>query len=88
MMADMIAENEVPEIVPTLRFQWEEAQNCYVLLYPEGMVKLNPSAAEILKHCDGTKTVSEIIGELTIASRRHLQTTSRLAEAPFGPRAS
>ena len=63
-MTNTIAENEVPEIAPTFRFQWEEAQNCYVLLYPEGMVKLNPSAAEILKHCDGKKTVSEIIGEL------------------------
>ena len=31
------------------RFQWEEAQNCYVLLYPEGLIKLGQSSAEILK---------------------------------------
>jgi pyrroloquinoline quinone biosynthesis protein D len=28
------------------------------------MVKLNQSAAEILKHCDGTRTVDQIISEL------------------------
>jgi pyrroloquinoline quinone biosynthesis protein D len=27
------------------RMQWEEVQNNYVLLYPEGLVKLNQSAA-------------------------------------------
>ena len=31
------------------RFQWEEAQKCYVLLYPEGLIKLGQSSAEILK---------------------------------------
>jgi pyrroloquinoline quinone biosynthesis protein D len=28
------------------------------------MVKLNPSAAEILKHCDGQHTISQIIDDL------------------------
>lgn len=38
---------------PLHRLQWEAAQQKYVILYPEGMVELNPSAAEILKLCDG-----------------------------------
>ncbi|TAN47006.1 MAG: pyrroloquinoline quinone biosynthesis peptide chaperone PqqD [Methylococcaceae bacterium] len=38
---------------PLHRLQWEDAQQKYVILYPEGMVELNPSAAEILKLCDG-----------------------------------
>ncbi|WP_338640428.1 pyrroloquinoline quinone biosynthesis peptide chaperone PqqD [Burkholderia pyrrocinia] len=46
------------------RLQWEAAQDAYVLLYPEGMVKLNPSAAEILVRCDGTRELDDIIGEL------------------------
>lgn len=54
----------VPEIAPTFRFQWEEAQGCYVILYPEGMVKLSHSAGEIMKRCDGEKDASEIISEL------------------------
>jgi pyrroloquinoline quinone biosynthesis protein D len=35
-----------------------------VLLYPEGMVKLNQSAGEILKRCDGTRTIDVLIDEL------------------------
>ncbi len=46
------------------RFQWEEIQNCFVLLYPEGMVKLSQSAGEIMKRCDGESTVAEIIADL------------------------
>jgi pyrroloquinoline quinone biosynthesis protein D len=46
------------------RFQWEEAQECYVLLFPEGMVKLNGGAGEVLKRIDGTKTVGDIVQEL------------------------
>lgn len=38
---------------PLHRLQWEEAQQKHVILYPEGMVELSPSAAEILKLCDG-----------------------------------
>jgi pyrroloquinoline quinone biosynthesis protein D len=54
----------VPSLAKPFRFQWEEAQDCFVLLYPEGMVKLNPAAGEILKRCDGARTVGEIISEL------------------------
>jgi len=54
----------VVELAPTFRFQWEEAQDCYVILYPEGMVKLSASAGEIMKRCNGNATVSGIIAEL------------------------
>jgi pyrroloquinoline quinone biosynthesis protein D len=53
-----------PRLARLFRLQWEEAQQAHVLLYPEGMVKLNPSAAEILKRCDGTRTVDTIVAEL------------------------
>lgn len=53
-----------PSVARPFRFQWEEAQECFVLLYPEGMVKLNAAAGEILKRCDGIRTVGEIISEL------------------------
>ena len=46
------------------RFQWEEAQQCYVLLFPEGMIKLNGGAGEVIKRVDGNKTVAEIVIEL------------------------
>lgn len=47
------------------RMQFEAAQQAHVLLYPEGMVKLNPSAAEILLLCDGKKNAKEIADELS-----------------------
>lgn len=48
----------------THRLQWEEAQQKNVILYPEGMVELNQSSAEILKLCDGTRTIAQIVSEL------------------------
>jgi pyrroloquinoline quinone biosynthesis protein D len=49
---------------PLHRLQWEEAQQKYVILYPEGMVELNQSSAEILKLCDGVHTPVQIVEEL------------------------
>lgn len=54
----------VPAIGRGFRLQWEAAQDCHVLLYPEGMVKLNQSAGEILKRCDGERKVAEIVTDL------------------------
>jgi len=56
-----------PRIGAGFRLQWEAAQECHVLLYPEGMVKLNGSAGEIMKRCDGRRSVGEIVGELETA---------------------
>lgn len=57
----------VPRIAPLYRFQWEEAQNCFVLLYPEGMVRLSGSAGEILKRIDGKTPVATLLSELRTA---------------------
>ncbi|MCA8967494.1 MAG: pyrroloquinoline quinone biosynthesis peptide chaperone PqqD [Planctomycetes bacterium] len=46
------------------RFQWEPAQDAFVLLYPEGMVKLGQSAGEILKRVDGASTAEQIVDGL------------------------
>lgn len=54
----------VPRINSHFRFQWEEAQQSFVLLYPEGMVKLNHSAGEILSCCDGSKSIGAIVAQL------------------------
>jgi len=53
-----------PRIAPLYRLQWEEAQQAHVLLFPEGMVKLNASAGQILLRCDGVKSSAEIIADL------------------------
>jgi pyrroloquinoline quinone biosynthesis protein D len=53
-----------PRVGAGFRLQWEPAQDCHVLLYPEGMVKLNGSAGEIMKRCDGERTVAAIVDDL------------------------
>jgi pyrroloquinoline quinone biosynthesis protein D len=53
-----------PRVGPGFRLQWEPVQDCHVLLYPEGMVKLNGSAGEIMKRCDGERSVAAIVEDL------------------------
>tara|TARA_R110000744_G_scaffold228675_3_gene346686 strand:+ start:1066 stop:1344 length:279 start_codon:yes stop_codon:yes gene_type:complete len=59
-----LAENKIPSLNAMFRFQWEKAQNCFVLLFPEGMVKLNEGAGEIMQLVDGNKSVKEITDTL------------------------
>lgn len=56
--------DQVPTLRPGFRFQWEPVQNAHVLLYPEGMVKLNDSASAILAELDGTRTVEQVVSRL------------------------
>ena len=53
-----------PAIARGMRLQWEPAQEAHVLLYPEGMVKLNGSAGAILSRCDGVRTLADIVADL------------------------
>lgn len=56
-----VADTTRPRIAHGFRLQWEPVQDCHVLLYPEGMVKLNGSAGEIMKRCDGERDVQAIV---------------------------
>ncbi len=60
----MIELTAKPKLARLFRMQYEEAQQAYVLLYPEGMVKLNQSASEILKRCDGERDVQAMITDI------------------------
>jgi pyrroloquinoline quinone biosynthesis protein D len=51
---------DIYKIAAHHRFQWEKAQNCYVILFPEGMVKLNGGAGEVLNLVDGKSSVAKI----------------------------
>lgn len=55
-------------IVPTwqrgYRFQFEPSQKAHVILYPEGMIKLNESAAAIAQYIDGQNSIAQIICHL------------------------
>ena len=56
--------NARPVVARGFRLQGEPAQEAHVLLYPEGMVKLNTSAAAIMTRCDGARTVAQIVAEI------------------------
>ena len=62
--AASLAMGDVFEIDPKYLFRWEEPQQSYVMLYPEGVVKLNETGAAILQLCDGSRTAEDIIAEL------------------------
>ncbi|HIF18222.1 MAG TPA: pyrroloquinoline quinone biosynthesis peptide chaperone PqqD [Cycloclasticus sp.] len=51
-------------LVPGYRLQWEKAQDMFVLLYPEGLIELNQSSAEILQVCDGANKLADIVQTL------------------------
>ena len=54
-----------PRVAAKARLQWDGVRNRHILLYPEGLVALNPTAAEILGLCDGHRTVEEIVTVLS-----------------------
>lgn len=57
---------QIPALRRGFRFQWEPAQKCHVLLYPEGMIKLNESASAVLAEVDGARTVGAIVADLQV----------------------
>jgi len=68
--------DQVPRFRRGFRFQWEPAQQSYVLLYPEGMVKLNGSAGAILSEVDGQRRIADIV----IALERQFPSAGSLSE--------
>ena len=55
---------DIYKIASHHRFQWEKAQDCYVILFPEGMVKLNGGAGEVLNLVNNNLSVEKITEEL------------------------
>jgi pyrroloquinoline quinone biosynthesis protein D len=64
MQTSEVVTNALPRIARGFRLQWEPVQSAHVLLYPEGMVKLNASAGEIMKRCDGATSIEAIVDDL------------------------
>ena len=53
-----------PRVAKLFKLQWEEVQQSWVLLYPEGMVKLNSSAGEIMSRLDGKTSIQALTAAL------------------------
>lgn len=58
---------DVPRLAAGFRLQFEPAQSAWVVLYPEGMVKLSHSAGEIMQRVDGRNTVDAVVQSLESA---------------------
>ena len=64
MMDIKIEHSDIYTLAMHHRFQWEEAQSSYVILFPEGMVKLHGGAGEVIKRLDGKATVGDVVADL------------------------
>ena len=54
-----------PRLVTGARLRYDEVREEHQLLIPEGVVRLNPTAAEVLELCDGERSVDEIVATLS-----------------------
>jgi pyrroloquinoline quinone biosynthesis protein D len=53
-----------PRLATGARLRYDEVREEHVLLIPEGAVRLNPTAAEVLGLCDGERSLDDIVGAL------------------------
>jgi pyrroloquinoline quinone biosynthesis protein D len=62
--ADVIDPDVRPRLPRGARLTHNEAQGGWVLLAPERVFKADPIAVEIIKRCNGTATLNEIVDDL------------------------
>ena len=55
-----------PRLLTGARLRYDEVREEHVLLIPEGVVRLNPSAAQVLELCDGERSLENIVGALSV----------------------
>ncbi|MDR3529518.1 MAG: pyrroloquinoline quinone biosynthesis peptide chaperone PqqD [Rhodopila sp.] len=53
-----------PRLAPGVRLRFDKTRGIWVLLCPERVIEAEGPASEILRRCDGTRTLGEIIDEL------------------------
>lgn len=54
-----------PRLATGVRLHYDKVRSRHVLLYPEGALALNPTAADVLELCDGERTLEAIASELS-----------------------
>ncbi len=53
-----------PRLVTGARLRYDEVREEHLLLVPEGAVRLNPTASQVLALCDGERSLDDIVGVL------------------------
>jgi pyrroloquinoline quinone biosynthesis protein D len=54
-----------PRLVDGARLQYDDVREEHMLLIPEGAVRLNATAAQVLELCDGERSVGDIAAALS-----------------------
>lgn len=53
-----------PKLAKKARLRFDRHEDRFMIVYPERGLALNEAAAAIVKKCDGTRSVDEIVREL------------------------
>lgn len=59
-----LSDTAKPRLAAKVRLKWDEVRQKPLLLFPEGVLVLNPTAHEVVALCDGRRTVAEIVKTL------------------------
>jgi pyrroloquinoline quinone biosynthesis protein D len=80
-----------PRLTSRARLQYDAVRDKRVLLFPEGLLVLNETAAAVLALCDGEHSIADIVAELGTRYNRPVEedvlsflnrlTSKRLIEA-------
>jgi pyrroloquinoline quinone biosynthesis protein D len=54
-----------PRLVTGARLRYDDVREEHLLLIPEGVVRLNATAAEVLGLCDGERSLDDIVGAVS-----------------------
>ena len=54
-----------PRLVTGARLRYDDVREEHLLLIPEGAVRLNPTAAQVLELCDGERSLDDIVDALS-----------------------
>ena len=63
-MMSNLSDTSKPRLAAKVRLKWDEVRQKPLLLFPEGVLVLNPTANEVVTLCDGQRTVAEIVKTL------------------------
>ena len=54
-----------PRLATGARLSYDDVREEHLLLIPEGAVRLNPTAAQVLELCDGERSLDDIAAALS-----------------------
>jgi pyrroloquinoline quinone biosynthesis protein D len=81
----VITAESVPQLRRGVRLAFDHVRETHVLLFPEGVLVPNTTAAAVLELCDGARSVTEITAALSrrysgVVAQDVLTVLSRLGE--------